>query len=362
MTTDRQIASPYMEWAKTRSQARYSLATSGIANVMMNEFPFRVEDLEITSPGGYGYGELLQRLSNKTGAPTECIVQANGTSMANYLAMAACIEPGDEVLIEAPAYELLINAASSLGAKINRFERRFENDFALDPAEVKKAITPRTRLVIITNLHNPSGVLASNEALAEIGGIARQANARVLVDEVYLDMVTPRPPATSFLLDPLVFIVTSSLTKVYGLSGLRCGWILADAKLAQRMWRLRDLMDASVSHVMERMSVVALGQLSRFEKRARDLLVTNRPLVDAFLDSHTELAVVRPLFGTIVFPRLPRDDADDFCALLRQKYETTVVPGRFFEMPRHFRLGLGGNTADLQEGLTRLGAALHDWS
>jgi aspartate/methionine/tyrosine aminotransferase len=356
------MASPYMEWAKTRSQARFCLATSGIANVPMAEFPARLEDLEITSPDGYGYEELRRRLAARAGVSEDCVVQANGTSMANHLAMTACFEPGDEVLIEQPTYELLTSTARALGARIRRFVRRFEEGFRVDPAEVKRQITPATRLVVLTNLHNPSGVLIDGGTLREVGEMARNSGARVLVDEVYLDMAFSRSPRSSFLLDPKTFVVTSSLTKVYGLSGLRCGWILAEPELARRMWRLRDLMDASISHLTERMSVIALDHLEQFARRARHLLQTNRPLLDNFLNSRKDLSAVRPEFGTLVFPRLLCDDADGFFAFLREKFETTVVPGRFFEMPQHFRLGIGGDTKTVETGLEQLGAALQEWS
>ncbi len=352
------ISSPYMEWAKTCSQARFNLATSGVASVPINEFPVRIEDIEITGAAEYGYGELRERLAAKTGVPVECVAQANGTSMANFLAMAACIEPGDEVLIEQPAYELLLNTARFLGAKVRRFARRFEDEFRIDPVEVRRNATSATRLIVLTNLHNPSGVLIADEVLREIGEIAREFRARVLVDEVYLDAAFSLNPQTSFRLGP-PFLVTNSLTKVYGLSGLRCGWVLAEQTLARRIWRLNDLMDASHVHAAERMSVIALDHLDQFAARSKDLLETNRGLLDRFLDSQEKnIEVVRPAFGTIVFPRLRHGHAKDFCTVLRDRFETTVVPGEFFEMPENFRLGIGGDSKTLEAGLKQLGAAL----
>ena len=214
------IASPYMEWSKTRSQARFSLATSGVANVSMDEFPVRLEDLEITGGAGYGYEELQERLAAKAGVPVECVVQSNGTSMANFLAMAGCLDPGDEVLVEQPTYQLLLSAARFLGARVRRFSRRFEDGFRVDPEEVRRQITPTTRLIVVTNLHNPSGLLMDEAVLGEIGEIAQGVGARVLMDEVYLDIAFSRRPSTAFHLGPH-FVVTNSLTKVYGLSGLR---------------------------------------------------------------------------------------------------------------------------------------------
>ena len=115
------MQSRYLEWAKTRSQACFNLATSGIMNVPRTEFPLQVEELEITtSAEGYGYPPLQERLARHTGAPEECIVAATGTSMANHLAMAAVLAPGDEVLIEQPAYGPLLEVAEYLGAKVKR--------------------------------------------------------------------------------------------------------------------------------------------------------------------------------------------------------------------------------------------------
>ncbi len=358
---DSRKRSAYMEWAKLSSHARFNLATSGLTSVLLSEFPLRVAELEITG-GGYGYAPLLERIARYTGAPLECIVTAEGTSMANHLAMAALLEPGDEVVIEQPTYGLLLDVARYLGATLRRVERRFENDFAISLGEIEPAITPATRLIVLTNLHNPSGALIPRETLRAIGEMAQKAGAHVLVDEVYLEMLFPPPTNTSFSLGQN-FVVTSSLTKAYGLSGLRCGWILAAPELAQRIWRLNDLFAATAAHPAERMSVMAFDHLAQFRDRARDLLTRNRALLDDFLDARPDLECFRPPAGAIVFPRLPPGiEPEPFFRLLREKFETSVVPGRFFEMPRHFRLGISGPTEELRGGLERLAAALDSTS
>ncbi len=348
-----------MEWAKIHSSARFNLATSGLTSVPMAEFPLRLEELEITG-GGYGYGPLLERIARQTGAPVDCIVTAEGTSMANHLAMAALLEAGDEVLIERPTYGLLLDVANYIGARVKRIARTFENKFDLALAEMEQAITSTTRLVVLSNLHNPTGALISLETMRAIGEMARRVGARVLVDEVYLDMMFDSAPPSAFSLGE-TFIVTSSLTKAYGLSGLRCGWIVAAPELSRRIWRLNDLFAATPAHPAERMSLMAFDHLVQFRERARTLLIANRALLDAFLDSRLDLECVRPPAGSVVFPRLSGREPDAFFKLLREKYETSVVPGEFFEMPRHFRLGIGGETANLREGLERLGAALDEF-
>src|SRR5713226_4044077 len=155
--------SPYMEFAKLRSEARYNLATSGVTGYPLAELPVRLQDLEINGPTVYGYAPLQKALAKKCGVSPDCVVAATGTSMANHLAMAATLKPGDEVLIEQPTYELLVSTAQYLGAEAKRFTRSLEDGFRLDPDEVARAASTRTRLIILTNLHNPSSALVQNE-------------------------------------------------------------------------------------------------------------------------------------------------------------------------------------------------------
>lgn len=359
MTLQRVTSSPYMEWAKTRSQARFNLASSGLRNYPLAKLPVRITDLELSGQSFYGYEPLQAALAAKCRVSPECVVAATGTSMANHLAMAAVLEPGDEVLIEEPTYEPLLAVAQYLGASVKRFARNSEDGFALDASAVERVLSARTRLIVLSNLHNPTSALASQDALRLLGQAARGVGARVLVDEVYLDTLFDGAPPSSFHLGD-EFLTTNSLTKVYGLSGLRCGWILASKELAHRMWRLNDLFGVIPAHAAELLSCVALEHLSEIATWARAFLETNARLLNSFLASRDDLDWMPHEFGTVSFPRLKQGSADELCALLAAKYETSVVPGRFFERPQHFRIGIGGDTDALQEGLNRLGRALDE--
>ena len=352
------VSSSYMNWAKTSSTAKFNLATSGLGNLKLSELRVSLDDLEITN-GGYGYQPLIQSIAKRYRVDTETVVTAAGTTFANHLAVAALIKPGDEVLVEHPAYEPLLAVIRYLGAQVKRFTRRFENGFQILPEELESLVTRNTRLIVITNPHNPSGVLIETETVKQIGEIARRAGTRVLVDEVYMETLFEEPPRTSFHLGN-EFVVTSSLTKAFGLSGLRCGWIFAEPELARRMWLLNDLFASTPVHSGERLSVVAMQQLAEIGERARELLDRNRRILNEFLDTREDLEVVRPEFGTVVFPRVRKGSSDSLCQLLREKYETSVVPGRFFEMPEHFRLGITAETDVMEAGLDRLGKALDE--
>jgi aspartate/methionine/tyrosine aminotransferase len=360
MTAPREVTgSEYMHWAKTCSDARFNLTNSGVANLTLKQLSVRLEDLEITSATGYGYQPLINALAKRIGVEPESVVTAAGTSFANHLAMATLVRPGDEVLIEHPTYEPLLALARYLGVQVTRFPRLFEQSFQVSPENIERNISSRTRLIVITNLNNPSGVLTDETTMAAVGDIARGLGARVLVDEVYLEAFFVARPKTAFLLGP-EFVTTSSLTKAFGLSGLRCGWIVAEPELARRLWLLNDLFASTPVHVGERLSVSALEQIETISRQAAALLEPNRALVNEFLESRNDLETVIPAGGTVFFPRLRIGDADRFCTLLREKYETSVVPGRFFEMPGHFRLSIGGDSATLARGLERLDQALDE--
>ncbi|HYE24484.1 MAG TPA: pyridoxal phosphate-dependent aminotransferase [Clostridia bacterium] len=353
--------SPYTEFSKLRSGAHYNLATSGVMSYPLAELPITIEDLEINSPDPYGYPPLIERIARHTAAPPECVVTAAGTSFANHLAFAALFDPGDEILIEQPTYEVLLSTASFLGAAIRRFPRRPENNFGIDPDDLRKAITSRTKLIVICNLHNPTSAFLSNDVLLEIGHIAAQHGALVLVDEVYLETIWDNRPGSSFHLGDN-FVVTSSMTKAYGLGGLRCGWILAQPQLARKMWRLDDLFSASPVHAGERIAVAAFDHLPAIAARARDIVETNRRVLDDFLRSRSDLQCAIPAFGTTAFPRLLTGPVESFYDLLRTKYDTGVVPGHFFEQPEHFRIGIGGEKKMTEEALDRLARALDSFT
>jgi aspartate/methionine/tyrosine aminotransferase len=352
--------SDYMHWSKTQSRAPFNLATSGVAPFPLRELPVELNTLEINgNDDGYGHPPLQKAIAVHHGVDPDCVVESAGTSMANHLAMAAIIEPGDEVLIEHPAYGPILDVARYLHADVKRFLRTKETGWAVNPGEILRAITPKTRLIVITNLHNPTSVLTSDSVLREVGDIARSIGAFVLVDEVYLDAVYQRTPRTSFHLGP-EFVVTSSLTKVYGVSGLRCGWILARPDLAWKMRRLNDLYSATAVYPGLLLDVAAFKHLNRLREKARRIVDADRELLRDFLRQEPGLSAVWTDWGTTSFVQLIDGNADDFLGRLRTEFDTSAVPGRFFEMPDYFRIGMGVNTEMFAEGLDRISRAMAD--
>ncbi len=350
--------SVYMTWAKRHAAARYNLANSGILWCEPADLPLRPGEIPLNGPNVEGFVPLKEAIAAKYGVGVDQVVLAQGTSFANFLSCSTLLELGDEALVEQPTYEPLLALIRYLGAKVKRFPRTLENGYRIDPDEVVRLVTSRTRLIVITSPHNPSGVVAEPAALSRIAGIAGEAGAWVLLDEVYRDILFEDAPPSAVHLGPR-FIATSSLTKSYGLGGLRCGWALCEPDLAERMRRLNDLMGAVGPIPAEAMGAAAFRALPALEARTRNLMEPNTRLAHAFLRDHADLleCVVPPRAMT-VFPRLRHAETSDLLHDRLRKRETSIVPGRFFESPRHFRLGFAVGTADVAEGLRRLSETL----
>jgi hypothetical protein len=353
------MQSDYMDFAKFGAEARLNLATSGIARADLADLELSWDDLALHGPNAGGYAPLMDKVAARFGVDRACVVMpGGGCSFANHLALAAIVQPGDEVLVERPTYELLTSILGYLQADIRTFERRLDEGWRLDPERVAAAITPRTRAVAITNLHNPTSALATDAEIAAVAEAAAKVGAMVFVDEVYRELMFADGRArTSFRPDGNV-VVTSSLTKAYGITGLRCGWILAPPELAHRMSRLNDLYGVHPPHIAERISVVAFDRLPRLRARADALIAPNRAAYREILAGHPKLEQVMFDHGTTAFPRLVDGDGDAFFQRLTAEHETSVVPGRFFGAPDHFRIGLGADPAMVRAGLEQVARAL----
>ena len=356
MMPPRAMQSDYMHWAKFKGPVRYALTGSEVEHFHMDRLGVSIDALDLDGASHPRYAPLRQRIARRYGVGVENVVAADGTSMANFLALATLISPGDDVLIEHPSYDPILGAASFLAASIRRFQRNPSDAFRLDPTTVEKQLTQKTRLIVITNLHNPSGNLTQEANLRALGQLAAKVGARILIDEVYLDAAGA---TTAFHLGPQ-FVCSNSLTKVFGLSGLRCGWVLAEPELAERMWRLNDLFGVNQAHPAERLACIAFEQIDQVIGDTPAMLADNRALFDSFVGARADLECMPAVHGIVAFPRWRSGDTDRLDARLRERFDTAVVPGRWFEMPEHFRIGFGLPTDVLEEGLTRLGAALDE--
>jgi aspartate/methionine/tyrosine aminotransferase len=349
----------YLEWAKTHPKSEVELTRSSVEDFPLDELGIDPRDFELNVARGYGYKPLLECLAEIYHIGPDRVTAALGASQGLFLVCAALLQPGDEVLVEDPAYEPLRAVPAALGARVTRIRRRFEDGYRIRLDDFRAALTSRTRLVVITNLHNPSGAALDSGEIARLAEAAASAGADLLVDEIYLDFAGVRPGAETAARLGGNVIVISSLTKVYGMGGLRCGWVLARPELIRRVDRTADYIHGEGVHLAEQISLLALERMGVVRERFRERLKLNLDLVDGFVAETPGLTWVKPAGGVVGFPRLEAGIGGDRLAEeLYRNYATGVVPGRFFERPSHFRIGFGVESRILQQGLRRIGQAL----
>lgn len=354
----------YMSWAKAQPHAAINLARSGVdpcPPALLGRLP---KDLVTQSSAGYGYPPLLDAIARRYRVGRARVFSVSGgASLANWLACVALLADSDrrtEVIVERPTYESLLAIPRGMGCRVRRLERRFDEAYAISVEKLARLVNPRTRLAIVTNLHNPSGARIPLAALSEMAAVLRTAGAFLLVDEVYLECAFTRSTESSVHAGANV-VATNSLTKAYGLDGLRSGWILGPRAVVRRAARIHDALGVNGVAPGERLALAAFRHLTSIGRRARAILRPNLATLSAFFAREPRLRGYVPEAGNVCFPRLPgRLDGDRFAAHLLKRYGTLVVPGRFFESPRHVRLSFGCEPRRLARGLAAISHALDD--
>jgi aspartate/methionine/tyrosine aminotransferase len=355
----------YLLWAKTRQSAAIDLAGSNLLACTMDDLPGVREVVDIVAANDNGFAPLVSAIASHYGTNADRVATAAGCSGANFVTIAALVGAGDHVLVERPGYDPLRAACQLMGARVEMFDRRHEHGYRIDLDDLGRRVTPATRLIVVSTPHNPSGMELTRDTLVALGSLAGRSGAHVLVDEVYLDaasLVRGESATTSSAarLDG-PFVVTNSLTKSYGLAGLRSGWMIAPAAIAERLRRTRDVVDNLASAPADRLAAFAFTRLPSLATRTRTLLGANLDRAKRFLALHPQLQVAVLPTSSVIFPRLAgTNDAEPFVQHLFSKHGVAVAPGRFFDSPDHFRVSVAGRTETLEAGLERIGRALNE--
>ncbi|MBK6940170.1 MAG: pyridoxal phosphate-dependent aminotransferase [Planctomycetes bacterium] len=347
----------YMRWAKVDAgRGEIRLTSSGLSDLTLADLQLCGADLSLTPDGYYPPPKLTEAYARHYGVPGDCVFATASCSYANAMALLATVESGDDVLVETPCYSVLEHLVRFAGGNVVALPRRPERGYRLGPDDLAAVWTPRTRLVALTNLHNPTGVRLSATEIDALGAFASARGAVSFVDEVFLDFAADA--RTSFR-PGQDRIVTTSVTKAYGLGGIRIGAVFADPPRVERMVRLNDLFVVNPPWPSTPIALRLFERHAAARARIDAIGAANRPLLRAFFDAHDELDVVWPEHGIVCFPRFrDRRDASPFCERLLAEQSVNVVPGRFFGATEHVRLGFGLATEVLREGLARIGRAL----
>lgn len=290
------------------------------------------------------------------------VMTTHGSSEGMYLMMHALLRPGDEVICLEPIYQPLSAIAESIGCVVKPWRLRFEHGYVPDIDELKSLITMRTRMVVVNFPHNPTGTTITLEQQNELIDAVERVGAYLVWDSAFAELVYDEPQ----LPDPGIryerTITLGTLSKGYGLPGLRVGWVLAPPDTLSRCIQIRDYITLYMSPLIELIARTAIEKadvlLDIRLKQAR----WNRDLLSAWVDENWEFVEwVRPRGGVSAFVRLADvPDVEMFCHQLAQERKVLLVPGNCFNHPSHVRLGFGCATSDLEEGLEHVSQLLQE--
>jgi len=349
----------YLEWARTHmGRVRIDLAKSNIKGLTREDLGLTLDAVQLSAPTDDGVVELRELLAKRYGLPASCILVTSGATQAIFLACAAAVAEGDQVLLESPNYEPLYRALQERGAEIKMLERRFERGWQIELEELERRAGRSTRAIVLTNTHNPSGAATSPEKMGQIGQIARDYGATVIVSEVYLDNAFAPGQKPAATLGPNLVSI-GSLSKIYGLGGLRIGWMAGPEPLLKKARVALDYIECDLPTPSESIALVALRRGPELVLRCQQIAMRNFKIIREWIEKRGDLHWVEPAGGTVCMIRLPANlDAQVLCTLLREKYATLVVPGDFFYVRGFIRVSAGTDEDVLRAGLRNIGKAI----
>jgi aspartate/methionine/tyrosine aminotransferase len=356
---------PYMQFAK-KLEHRLAGAPGPIVNMAGNQpaapslqelaIDLGTADLRWKAP--YTPPDIKSKLAEHYGVSPDMVMAVpGGSSFANFLLAALVLRPGDEVIVETPVYDALPGVAELYGCVVRYVTRAWESNYDVEMDALRSLVTFGTRLILLTNPHNPSGIELSDDRMRDLADFSAETGIPILVDEVYLDHVPDRPAAAAY--GPGL-IHTGSITKVYGLGTWRFGWLIAESDIVRRAERVYDLMGVSQPTVVTWFAQQLLPRLGAMRAKIRKLYDNRNAMVDRFVRENS-LFWVRPRYCPFGFIRLPEGmEGGALASRLLEDRGLAVAPGHFFYSPGWLRLGWTEPEETVARGLEILAGGLRE--
>ncbi len=359
---------PLIEWLSDKEDIDYNLASSTVPELTISDLTDGVDN---SSPLGYGDGSYTEELKSRIAryySLTKSDVSsalAPGAQSANYLSFKSLLGQDDHVIVEDPTYLPLQIVPDSLGCEVEILERRHEDGFKLDMETLKERFTSRTKLLVLSNPHNPSGVYLEDQ-MKQVQQFLEDKDAYLLVDEIFRDF---NEDSTSALSLGDNVIVTSSLSKVYGLGGLRMGWAASkNEELIQSVEGLKRFVYPSEPVLSKKLALDAMDDISTLVERAREMAEKGRALVEGWIKGTNSVEWVKPGPGIISFPRLNIDVTGEELAERAREEGILVSPGSYFtrrdmggNYDDHIRLTFGKEFGTVAQGVQKLSTVIDGW-
>jgi aspartate/methionine/tyrosine aminotransferase len=324
--------------------------------------------VELGYPQTNGTAELREAIAAMyPGASAAGVQVTNGGSEANCVLLMRLVEPGDELVVLMPNYMQISGLARALGATVRPWWLRETGTgeqarWTADPNELNTLVTPRTRAIAICNPNNPTGACLDAVFVDAVCRAAARVGAWVIGDEIYRGAERVKDDT------PSVWdcgyeraVVTSGLSKAYGLPGLRIGWVVGPPALVSDLWGVHDYTSIAPGALNDYLARLALAPSMRQKliARTRTIIRTNYPIVRGWIGQHDGLSHVPPAAGAITLVRYSQPiGSTELATRLRDEQSVLVVPGDFFDMDGYLRIGFGSDPAYLSTALTLIGEAL----
>ena len=337
-----------------------NISESGVlpmAAMVLAETP-SVLDKILALPLGYpqtnGSLELRQRIAALyPGANVDNVLVTCGGAEANFLCVWSRVEEGDEMVVMQPNYGQVAGLAESFGAIVKPWWLQEDARWQGDPDELAQLVTPKTKLIAVCNPNNPTGAVMSADAMQSVVDAASRVGAWILADEIYAGAEMHGPSTPTFWGRYDRVLCTSSLSKAYGLPGLRTGWVIASAQTANELWGYHDYTTIGPSVVNERLASLALATEKRTEilDRTRRIIRGNYPPLADWIARHG-YRHIPPAAGAIAWFSFP--DSFNLAKRAREEKSVLLCPGEQFDRPGYLRIGFGGHTGELLQALGRI--------
>ncbi|MGH9523090.1 MAG: aminotransferase class I/II-fold pyridoxal phosphate-dependent enzyme [Terriglobales bacterium] len=354
------------------NQVGINLSESGVHPLTVEELVTDKDELArvLRQPLGYPQTNGSEVLRSRVaalypGASAANVLMTSGCSEANFVITWSLLEPGDEVVFMQPNYMQIAGVAEAFGAIVRPLWLRETLGWQFDPAELRQAVNPRTKLIAICNPNNPTGAVMSAETMREICERAAEVGAWVLADEVYRGAeFDGELSATRWGRYDRV-LCTGGLSKAYALPGLRTGWIVGPADMVERLWGVHDYTSIGISMLTDKLAAIALEEGKRrwILERSRQILNENYKTVRQWIGERGDLLRhIPPQAGGIAWVGYNRPwSADVLVEELRKRKDVLLVPGTQFGMDQFFRIGFAGDRRHLETGLAKVGELLTDF-
>ncbi len=334
-------------------RARLNISYSNIREFHLTDFGRTLpKDLDLNWTFRNGTPELRRLIAKRHRTSSERVLVTTGATEANFLVNASLVHPRDRALVDIPIYSPLRDVPRGVGANVVEIPRDCHDGWRFDSDRWRKLAGRKARLLVFANLNNPTSTALSRSDIRDLADIAEECDGHVLVDETFRELAFERTPPSVAEFGPRM-IALSTVTKVCGLGTLRVGWIVGARDVLDRFAGVKDYTTGGGSVLSQTIATWALGRWDFFLRRAKRILDANRKIAAEALHQMPALNGDVPGRGTVLFPHSTVDVAKLAGRLLKQ-YGTVIAEGRFFGMPDHFRLGLGGETRNLKKGLANL--------